>query len=77
MIEVQKASDKMYFELEEKCMSLEDAQHEREMKIRRDEQELQYRFLKCCQDMPHPCSMEFQHRITMIIHKHKPKPKHY
>ena len=41
VVEAQKASDKMFLELEERRMRVEEAQQEREMQMRREEREFQ------------------------------------
>ena len=46
VVDAQKASDKMYVELEEKRLKMEEAQLERESKMRRDDQEFQMRVLQ-------------------------------
>ena len=46
VVDAQKASDKMYVELEEKRLKMEEAQLERESKICRDDQEFQMQVLQ-------------------------------
>lgn len=46
VVDAQKASDKMYVELEEKRLKMEEAQLERESKMRRDDQEFQMQVLQ-------------------------------
>ena len=43
IVEAQKASDQLFVQLEEKRVKMEEAQQEREAKIRRDDQEFQIR----------------------------------
>ena len=43
VVEAQKSSDQLFAQLEEKRMKMEEAQQEREEKMRRDDQEFQMR----------------------------------
>ena len=59
VVEAQKASDKMFLELEEKRMKMEEAQQERDMRNRREEREFQMRLFQmmCGAGVPYQTPM--------------------
>ena len=54
VIDAQKTSDEMLFKLEEKRIKLEEAQHDREMQMRREDQEFQLRMMQILSGFPMP-----------------------